>query len=99
MTVAQIFAGGGGYVLPIRSAYDTEMLLHALQYFLRDRERLRVRLGFTPAEVRRAAAGTRCSACFASAHGVVWGDGPVQLCTRCACARLPGVHRKLAKAA
>lgn len=99
MVVAQIFAGGGGYVLPIRNAYDCELLLHTLQHFLRDREVVVVRLDQARHEVRRTSPGTRCSACTQPAYGVIWSDGHTPLCTRCACRKLPAARRVLADAA
>ncbi len=99
MVVAQIFAGGGGYVLPIRSAYDCELLTHALQHFLRNRDVVAVRLDRALHEVRRTSPGTRCSACQQGTHGVIWGNGHPFLCTRCACEKLPAARRVLAKAA
>ncbi|MCX8073689.1 MAG: hypothetical protein N3C12_14770 [Candidatus Binatia bacterium] len=99
MVVAQILAGGGGYVLPLRTAYDSELLLQALQKFLRDRERVVVRVGPTLHEVRRVGPGARCSSCRQLVYGVAWPHGRASLCTRCACGSLAQARRVLARAA
>ncbi len=96
MVIAQILSGGRGYVLPLRSGYDRELMAQTLQSFLKRNDTALVRIGAKVFLVRRVGPGVRCSSCDQPAYGVLWPEG---LCTRCLCEKLPRVSHALVRAA